>query len=47
MAHENKLGILGSVMFQDYRKQLDFRRRIAAAFSDSMKIMSLAHIRME
>lgn len=25
MEHENKLGILGSVMFQDYRKQLDFR----------------------
>jgi hypothetical protein len=34
-------------MFRDYKKQLDLKRRIAASFSDWMKIMSLAHIRVE
>jgi O-methyltransferase involved in polyketide biosynthesis len=45
---DSRIKILSDIpMFQDYKKQLDFRRRIATAFSDHLKIMSLAHIRME
>jgi O-methyltransferase involved in polyketide biosynthesis len=34
-------------MFRKYRKGLDIKRRIGTLISDSLKVMSLAHIRFE
>lgn len=33
-------------MFKDYKKGLDFKSRLGAMISDSLRIMSLAHIRL-